>query len=140
MKNNTKDNNLYSTLPKSIFMDLRLGANDYRVYGLLSGLQGIKKYAFPSINFISTELSISKTSVYNSIKKLKELNWLGINKRLGHSNYYVCRNLSVTSAFGKNKRNNDMSKARNRKKELKESTNDKDSNVVFFPEQKKAKL
>jgi DNA-binding transcriptional ArsR family regulator len=91
----------YSTLPKSIFQDLRLNGNDYRLYGYLKGVQGKEDYCFPLMNTIVSESGMSRTTIYNTLKRLSKLGWIEIRKRKGRSNLYFCKILPVSPVFGK---------------------------------------
>ena len=67
-----------------LITDKNITSNEFRIYTYLLSLYNEEKQcSYPSIDIISERLNISISTVKRSIKRLKELNYIAIEKRKG---------------------------------------------------------
>ncbi|NGT50431.1 helix-turn-helix domain-containing protein [Clostridium perfringens] len=80
-------------LDTNLITDTSINANEFRIYiYLLSLYNQEKKYAYPSLETISTKLNISLSTVKRAIKHLAELGYISVEKKkakIGNHNIYT---------------------------------------------------
>lgn len=62
----------------NVLKDIRLNSTDKIIYGLIKSLSNNKGYCFATNNYIGKRANLSKSTISNTISKLKKYNYIKI--------------------------------------------------------------
>jgi Fe2+ or Zn2+ uptake regulation protein len=83
----SRDN--FTIIPHAVIRDLRLNANDVRLYGAIDARQGQNTSQAVYRQLLAADIGVSKSTISRSIRKLQDYGYLDVQLRGWASRYYL---------------------------------------------------